>query len=86
MVRKRSFWRRDGFMNLVAIVCGLAAPIAWRLMPSDRPVPTSVRFTGYLFLALAGALVGMLVVALVRMLYDTGARQLKQHDLGRFGR
>jgi hypothetical protein len=86
MIRKRALWRRDGFMNAVAIVCGLAAPIAWHLMPSERPVPTSVRFTGDLFLVLAGALVGMLAVALARMLYDAAARRLRRHDLGRFGR
>ena len=66
-------------MNAAAVVGGLAAPLAWGLLPSDAtPIPTSVRLVGFLMLALFGAFGGMIVVALGRLLFDTAARGLKR--------
>jgi H+/Cl- antiporter ClcA len=66
-------------MNAAAVVGSLAATFAWAVVPPKvRPIPTSLQLLGYLLLALLGAFAGMSVVALVRLVYDVGARRRKR--------
>jgi biotin transporter BioY len=81
---RRSFWRRDGFMNVAGVLGALAASFAWAVVPPQlRPIPTSLQLLGYLLLALLGAFAGMTMVAVVRLVYDVGARRHRRAQLPR---